>query len=158
MGDRDASLPCWRKPPGSPMKVQNPSQRGPRSLQNQFWRPPARPMGEEDVSEGLGDASRLGLRRPLGGPNLVQTSHGSTSTRQLNSNTLLERFWGVSETVFEAFFEAGQDKATNRKKKILKLKSCKNICVFTIGLHIDVDVKALRNLDRRIDLRLRSSV
>ena len=115
-------------------------------------------MGEEDVSEGLGDASRPGMRRPLGGPKLVQTCHGSTSKTQLNSNSLLERFWDVSETVFEAFFEAGQDKATNRKKKNLKLKSCKNICVFTIGLHIDVDVKALRNLDRSIDLRLRSSV
>ena len=115
-------------------------------------------MGEEDVSEGLGDASRPGLRRPLGDPKLVQTCHGSTSKTQLNSNSLLERFWGVSETVFEAFFEAGQDKATNRKKKNLKLKSWKNICVFTIGLHIDVDVKALRNLDRSIDLRLRSSV
>ena len=117
-----------------------------------------RTMGEEDVSEGLGDAPRPGMRRPLGGPKLVQSCHGSTSKTQLNSNRLLERFWGISETVFEGFFEAGQDRATNRKKKKLKVTSCKNICVFTIGLHIDVDVKALRNLERNIDFRLRSSV
>ena len=103
---RDGSKGCllgmlrkasWEFAEGPECKPERP-QRRPRSLQNQFWRPPTGPMGEEDVSEGLGDASRPGMRRPLGGPKLVQTCNGSISKTQLNSNRLLERFWGISET------------------------------------------------------------
>ena len=60
--------------------------------------------------------------------------------------------------LLEVFFPAVWNKARSMKNNMVKVKSCKNICVFTIGLHVDSDVSALRSLESCMDLRLGSCV
>ena len=43
--------------------------------------------------------------KPSGDPASFQSHYGTTSKKQLTSKSLLERFWGVSETVFEDLFK-----------------------------------------------------
>ena len=60
--------------------------------------------------------------------------------------------------LLDVFFKAMKNEGTSREKNALKLKSYKNISVFTIGLHIDFNVNALGNLETCITWRLVSCV
>ena len=60
--------------------------------------------------------------------------------------------------LLDVFLKAMKIEGTSREKNVLKLKSYKNTCVFTIGLHIDFNVNALGNLETCINWRLGSCV
>ena len=51
------------------------------------------------------DASRPSFRRPFGSPEPFLTRQGSTAKKKLKSKSVLEGFWGVSDTDFECFFK-----------------------------------------------------
>ena len=69
------------------------------------------------------------------------------------------RVFGTStRALLEVCLKGVWNEATSIKRSMVKVKSGKNICVFTIGWHVDSDVSASRSLKSCMDLRFGSFV
>ena len=99
------------------------------------------------ASLGRPGGRRKGAESPLGRPSNTLPIH-----------FLMPRwFWrgfGTSmRSLLEVFLKAFWRKTISMKTNSRNIKSCRNTCVFTIGLHVDVAADAFRDKERSTNCR-----
>ena len=102
---------------------------------------------------GLRNASWASLGRPCGRRKGAESHLSRASNTQLVDNMFLEKLWNVSKAAFGKLLEDFRRKTQCIKENSGNVNSYKNICVFTIGLHVDVAVYSFRNIERSMSCR-----
>ena len=72
---------------------------------------------------------------PIRTQNPPKIDHESTLLNQLKTSSVLERFWDVLDSHFDAFFKYLRAKMISNSDKNTKMKILQNTCVFTVKMH-----------------------